>query len=47
MLTFTESVRKRAIINGTPKVYFLVYENQPVVLIQNDLNYIDTLTPSF
>jgi hypothetical protein len=45
-LTFIELVRERTTIYGTPKVYFLVYESQLVVLIQYDLNYIDTLTPS-
>jgi hypothetical protein len=46
-LIFVELVRERTIIYGTPKVYLLVYESQLVVLIQYDLNYIDTLTPSF
>ena len=34
--TFIELVREHTIICGTPKVYFLVYESQLVVLIQYD-----------
>jgi hypothetical protein len=45
--TFIELVRERTIIYGTPKVYFLANESQLVVLIQYDLNYIETLTLSF